>query len=86
MVKTKNEKSSRIGTVREGLSPAVSNPEERICEVHSGVDSVNGVAGYGQHTLHASSGGVASMRVEPRSYFVSYCKRRSFFGLKYKEL
>ncbi len=38
MTKTKNEKSSISGTVREGLSPAESRPEGRIYEVHSGVD------------------------------------------------
>ena len=39
------------------MSPAESNPKERIYEVHSGVDSMNkqSVVGYGQHTLRASS-------------------------------
>ena len=36
-----NEKSSIFRTAREGMSPAESNPEERVYEVHSGVDFVN---------------------------------------------
>ena len=41
MRKTKNEESNIFGTNRERLSSAESNLEERIYEVHSGVDLVN---------------------------------------------
>ena len=40
----RNEKSSIFGTVREGMSPAESNPKGRIYEVHSGVDSAKEVS------------------------------------------
>lgn len=55
--KAMNEKSSGSGTVRERLSSAVSSFREKICEVHSGVDSENTVSGYGSHTLRVSSEG-----------------------------
>jgi hypothetical protein len=38
-----NEKSSIFRTIREGMSPAESNPKGRIYEVHSGVDLANRV-------------------------------------------
>lgn len=37
-VKAKNGKSSIWEAVREGLSPAESSLERRICEVHPGAD------------------------------------------------
>lgn len=54
MEKAMNEKSSLFGTVREKLSPAESGFQGRICEVHSGADSVKGIiAGFVWRTLHA---------------------------------
>lgn len=54
MEKALNEESSLFGTVREKLSPAESSFQGRICEVHSGADSVKGIiAGFVWHTLHA---------------------------------
>ena len=54
MKKAMNEKSSLFGTVREKLSPAESSFQGRICEVHSGADSVKGIiAGFVWRTLHA---------------------------------
>lgn len=80
MAKAVKGKSNCSETLREGMSPAVSIPVQRNCEVHPGADSAKKVAGYVSHTLRAGKVKDLHLLLEWNrgKNFVSR-SRRSFF-------